>query len=131
MYMSLLVADESFWAGDHKMEGALKRLITEPTLTIEPKGVDSFSMPNCLHIVMLSNEDWVVPAGMDARRFAVLEVSANRIGDTAYFKRLWGEVHGDGPNGMLHDLLSMDLQEWHPREGIPQTTALLSKSFSH
>ena len=40
MHTSLLYADEAFWAGDVKAEGQLKRLITEPTLTIEPKGFE-------------------------------------------------------------------------------------------
>jgi hypothetical protein len=36
----LLFADEAFWAGDRKGEGALKRMVTEPTLFIEQKGID-------------------------------------------------------------------------------------------
>lgn len=85
MYTSFLYGDEAFWAGDVKAEGTLKRLITEPTLTIQPKGVDTFQMPNCLHIAMASNEGWVVPASMDARRFAMMDVSSKRIGDVSYF----------------------------------------------
>jgi hypothetical protein len=121
MYCSLLYGDEVFWGGDIKEVGELKRLITEPTLTIEPKAVDTFQMPNCLHIILASNEDWVIPASQDARRFAVMDVSPKRIGDRTYFKKLWADVGGSGTAAMLHDLLSMDLQGWHPREGIPQT----------
>jgi hypothetical protein len=109
--------------------GELKRLITEPTLTIEPKAVDPFSMSNCLHIIMASNEDWVVPAGMDARRFAVMDVSSQRMGDKAYFKALWAEMEEGGTAAMLHDLLSMDLRGWHPRDDIPQTEALLQQKM--
>ena len=42
---------------------------------IEPKGVDPFSVRNCIHLLMSSNADWVVPAGADARRYFVLDVS--------------------------------------------------------
>jgi hypothetical protein len=129
MHCSLLYGDEVFWGGDIKEVGDLKRLITEPTLTIEPKMVDAFSMPNCLHIIMASNEDWVVPAGMNARRFAVMDVSPRRIGDGAYFDKLFAEMNGGGTAAMLHDLLSMDLQGWHPRQGVPQTDALLEQKM--
>ena len=70
-----LFLDEAFWAGDKQGEGTLKALITERTLMIEPKGVDSFQMPNRLKILMASNNDWVVPASADERRYFVLDVS--------------------------------------------------------
>ena len=51
-----LFLDEAFWAGDKQGEGTLKALITERTLMIEPKGVDSFQMPNRLKILMASQQ---------------------------------------------------------------------------
>ena len=39
MHCSFLFADEAFWPGDKSGEGELKRIITEPTLFIEPKGL--------------------------------------------------------------------------------------------
>ena len=80
-----LFLDEAFWAGDKQGEGTLKALITERTLMIEPKGVDSFPMPNRLKILMASNNDWVVPASADERRYFVLDVPDTRKGDKAYF----------------------------------------------
>jgi Family of unknown function (DUF5906) len=64
-----LFADEAYWPGDKGAEGELKRLITEPTLNIESKGRDTVSVPNLLHVLMASNEDWVVPAGERERRY--------------------------------------------------------------
>jgi 5S rRNA maturation endonuclease (ribonuclease M5) len=61
----LLFADEAYWPGHKSKEGAFKRLITEPTLEIEKKGVDTVEVRNNLHIIMASNEDWVVPADKD------------------------------------------------------------------
>ncbi len=51
-----LFLDEAFWAGDKQGEGTLKALITERTLMIEPKGVDTFQMPNRLKILMASQQ---------------------------------------------------------------------------
>ena len=65
----LLFADEAFFAGDRAHVGVLKALITEPTLTIEAKYANAVQMPNYVHLMMASNEEWVVPAGPEARRF--------------------------------------------------------------
>jgi Family of unknown function (DUF5906) len=129
LHCALLFVDEAFWAGDKQGEGALKALITEPTLTIEPKGVDLFTVRNCLHVIMASNEDWIVPAGADERRFAAFRVSDARRGDKAYFDALNAELENGGLAAMLHDLLAMDLGDWHPRQNVPQTRALLDQKI--
>lgn len=120
----LLVADEAYWAGDKRAEGALKRMITEPTLMLEEKYVNGFEWPNMLHIIMTANEEWVVPASHDERRFAVFEVSEEKIGDEAYFKALHAEMDkGGGLAAMLWDLRQMPLGDWHPRQ-VYKTEAL-------
>lgn len=68
LQVCLLFADEAFWPGDKSAEGMLKRMITEPTLFVEPKGLDGFEVKNRLSIIMASNEGWVVPASEDERR---------------------------------------------------------------
>ena len=76
-----LFADEAFFAGDRSRIGTLNNLITDPHLTIEGKGRDSVQAPNYLHIIMASNEDWVVPATWDERRYLMLDVNDSRRGD--------------------------------------------------
>jgi hypothetical protein len=127
MHMSqcaFLFADEAYWPGDKDGEGALKRLITEPTLTIEPKGLDLFTVPNNLHVMIAGNEEWITPASGDERRFAVNEVSDRRRGDTKYFIDLYAEMKNGGLAAMLYDLLAVDLKRWHPRNDVPQTAGL-------
>jgi hypothetical protein len=123
-HCSLLFADESFWPGDRAGEGMLKMLITEPALSIEPKGLDVFTVRNCLHLIVAGNEDWVVPASSDERRFAVTEVSGARAGDFDYFRRLHHELTNGGYEAMLHGLLEHDLGDWHPRGSVPKTQEL-------
>jgi len=118
--------DEAFWAGDHRAEGRLKSLVTEETITIEPKYVQPFPVRNMLHIMMTSNSDWVVPAGHGARRFAVFKVSNARVGDRKYFDVLNAELGAGGIAAMLHDLLQLDLAGWHPKE-IYKTAALMEQ----
>jgi hypothetical protein len=121
-----LFVDEAFWAGDHKAEGRLKSLITEPTITIRPLYVQGFQVRNMLHIMMASNNDWVVPAGHGSRRYAVFKVSDERLRDFPYFKDLNAEIDGGGTEAMLYDLLQMDLGEWHPKQ-IYETAALVEQ----
>jgi hypothetical protein len=120
----LLFADEAYWPGDKGAEGSLKRLVTEPDLFIEGKGRDGVTVPNMLHVMMASNEDWVVPAGEDERRYAIFEVSDRYKQDETWFRPLYAEMENGGLAAMLHDLLRMDLGDWHPRR-IPKTSGLL------
>lgn len=117
-------ADEAFWAGDRKGQGALKALVTEDFITIEAKGLQAHQMRNTLKMVIASNDDWVVPASADARRWAVFKVGKERQGDKAYFAALNAQMRDGGDAAMLHDLLALDLQGWHPRDNVPQTKAL-------
>jgi hypothetical protein len=120
----LLFADEAIAPNDKSGESILKGLITEPEVIIEGKGLDAVQARNHLHIVMASNEKWVVPSGIDERRFAVFDVSESHKEDRPYFKALEAETIGGGLAAMLHDLLEYDLAGWHPRDTIPQTKAL-------
>lgn len=120
---AFLFADEAFYAGDKRHASVLKSLVTEPTIFVEPKGVDAETAPNCLHIVMASNEDWVVPAGVDERRFFVVDVSEKRIRDAAYFAKLTKSMKSGGEESLLHMLMNRDLEGFEPRV-FPVTQAL-------
>jgi hypothetical protein len=121
-----LFADEAYWPGDRSAEGTLKRLITEPTLQIEAKGRDSVNVPNMLHIMMASNEAWIVPAGEHERRFACFNVSNHRMQEKEWFEPLYAQLEDGGYAAMLWDLLYRDLGSFHPRD-IPRTSALLEQ----
>ncbi len=117
-------ADEALWPGNKESEGTLKQLVTEPVISFEPKGKDVVQGRNLVHLMMASNEEWVVPAGKDARRFAVFDVSDARRNDHVFFDRLNRQMDGGGLAAMLHDLLAIDLDGWHPARNVPQTQAL-------
>ncbi|MBW4053986.1 MAG: hypothetical protein HIU83_01015 [Proteobacteria bacterium] len=123
-----LFADEAFWAGDKQGESVLKGVITEPTLTIEGKGRDVVFVRNMLHILMASNNDWVVPAGLEERRFCVLDVSDAKMQDKAYFKALVDEMEADGLAAMLHALQNHDLGDFQIRD-VPQTSGLFEQKL--
>lgn len=118
-----LFADEAFFAGDKQHIGTLKSLVTEPYLTIEGKGQDIVQTPNYLHIAMASNEEWVVPAALDARRFFVLNVSDERVGDFQYFTDIDNQMSHGGYEAMLFELLHRDIGKFNVRN-FPNTDAL-------
>jgi hypothetical protein len=127
-----LFCDEAFWAGEaKKVEGDLKRMITEPTLSVEAKYKDVVEAKNMLHIMIASNDNWVIPATPDERRFAAFDVDnrwAQGVAEPeerkAYFDALHREMEGAGLAAMLWDLRRKDLRDWHPRQDIPMTPAL-------
>src|ERR1019366_5543848 len=72
--------DEALWAGDKKGEGVLKALITEPSFQLEAKFRDAIMVENRLRIMVASNNDWAVPAGIGDRRWFVLNVADTYTG---------------------------------------------------
>lgn len=118
----LVFADESVWAGDKQGSGAIKAIITEPTLAIERKGREIVTVKNVSHVMMASNDSWVAPVGARDRRFVVLDVKDARVGDHAYFDALGHEQANGGAPALLWDLLHYDLSVFRP-ERLPETVA--------
>ena len=118
-----LFCDEAFQVNDKQQVGALKVLVTEPTLTIEAKFQNAVQEPNFIHLMMASNEDWVVPAGLESRRFFVLEVLGTKVCDRAYFQAIADEMGNGGYEAMLYDLLERDISGFSVTT-IPKTAAL-------
>jgi hypothetical protein len=118
-----LFADEAFFAGDRVHTGILKSIITEPDLTIEGKFKVVTQAMNYLHLMMASNEEWVVPASLDAWRFAVYNVSNERVGDFVYFAAIAEQLENGGHEAMLAELLSRDISRFNVRK-IPQSEGL-------
>ena len=79
--------------------------------------------PNFLHVMMACNEEWVVPASLEARRFFVWMVSDAHKDDHAYFGAIWEEMEAGGYAAMLHDLLHIDLTDFNVRR-VPVTEGL-------
>ena len=125
--LMLLFADEAYWPGDKAAEGNFKRLISEPELAIEEKGRDVIAWPNMLHMIMASNEDWVVPATEGERRYFVVDVPGDHAREQKYFDPLYKQLEKGGYEALLHDLLALDIGDFHPRKIPADKNALLSQ----
>jgi len=119
-------ADEAFWAGDKKAEGVLKALITEDTIQIEMKGKDVVTFRNHIRLIVSSNNEWVVPAGNEERRFFILDVSEERMQDRAYFGSIVAQMNSGGREALLQYLLDYDLSATDVGSP-PKTNALMDQ----
>ena len=96
---AFLFCDEAYGPKDKSAEGTFKRLVTEDTITIEQKGHDPVEQSNFLHVMLASNNDWVVPAGAFERHFVVLRVA---------------ETHRQTPVGLPRSMPSLKPAAWPP-----------------
>lgn len=121
-YCVLLYADEAFFAGDRRQANSLKALITEPTLMIEGKGIDSEPSANCIHLIVSSNEQHVVRVEDDDRRLCVLRVSEGWKNDREKFAAMLDDMEDGGYEQLLAALLDASLNGWAPQP-VPDTAA--------
>ncbi|PLW82523.1 hypothetical protein CWI75_12295 [Kineobactrum sediminis] len=119
----LVFADEVIWGGNKEQEGTLKTLITEPRRQYEQKYQGVIELGNYTRVIMATNSDWAVPAGLEERRFFVLQVADTHIQDHTYFATLQQQMDTGGREALLHELLSRDLSGVEIRQ-FPRTAAL-------
>jgi Family of unknown function (DUF5906) len=122
----LLHADEAFWAGDRSGVGKLKDMVTGKQHPIEFKGKEAIWVDNHLRIFTTGDNDWIVPAGFDARRWLVLTVDDAHQEDHAYFAAIDAEMANGGREALLYELLHFDLSEINLRS-VPKTAALFEQ----
>ena len=103
-------------------QGTFRSMLTEPRLSVEPKGVDRYDIDNCLHFIMASNEAHVAWVTHDERRFFILKVSNVRARDEDYFRALLDEQTPGGPGRQRCCMTSKqrDISRFNP-EAFPKT----------
>ena len=119
-----IVAEEILWAGDHKTADQLKSLITGNTIRIERKFGGSKEIPNRLHIMMMTNHDHAVAAGVGDRRNAVCDISDERACDKTWFDPIYQDLDDGSTSEFLYFLQNVKLGEWHPRQILKTAEAI-------
>jgi len=122
---TLIFADELIWGGDKKHRGTLYAMVTEKYLMVERKNFDAVPFRNLNRMVIASNNDWVVPTGMDGRRWFVLDVSSVRKGNARYFTKLGKALADGGYGALLHHYLHKKIKS--NLRVAPITRALLDQ----
>lgn len=125
-----LVLDEAFWSGDKSAEGKLKGITTAPEIMIERKGKEPYMVDNLVRLIVIGNENWLVPASADERRYAVYDVGNGRKQDRKFFTEMRIAMDEKGGNRILLDYLkNFDLSKVDIN-AAPKTQALLDQKVS-
>jgi len=124
----LFALDEAFWSGDKQAEGTLKDLITGNKHVIEHKGQEPYTVDNCTRVAIIGNEEWVVPASHDERRFAIFDVGDGRKQDRDFFRTMREGMEAGGYRLLLRFLLDYDAAGADPNDA-PATDALLDQKI--
>jgi hypothetical protein len=109
----LLYSNEALWGGDKQHEGAFK-VLADKTLSVNRKYLPRFQVANHLHVIFASNNDWVVPVGLDDRRSVILDLDETHKQDPAYFRALHEEIENGGREAFIHFLLNFDISKFDP-----------------
>jgi hypothetical protein len=119
----LLHADESTFL-DKREHGKLRSIITRKDQFIELKGLEGFTVPNCMRLVITTEEEAAVAATLQERRFAIFECGDGARGDTAFWKEMHKQMENGGYERLLHKLLHWkicDLRELPQTEGLMES----------
>lgn len=125
----LLQLDEATWGGNHEAAGKLKDLVTGEWQFIEYKGREPVKVRNYVRLLITGNNRWLVPAGVDERRFAVFDMGDEKQQNSAYFQAIEDEMNAGGREALLRYLLDYDLRDI-PLRSIPATAALSEQKVS-
>ena len=123
----MFVLDEAFWSGDKEAEGVLKDLVTGSKHVIEHKGAGVFEVDNKTRVVIIGNEEWLVPATADERRWAVFDVGEGRKQDRKFFEDMRVGMEQGGYAHLLRFLLDYNITA--DVNAAPHTQALADQKI--
>lgn len=117
----LLHFEEAVAPNDRVVESKVKALITNETLTYNPKGLPAIEARNYARVFMTSNAQQVAHLARHDRRMFVLSVSPKHANDAAF----WSQAHQRFPQEMeafMHALRTRDISGFRPAQ-MPHTSA--------
>ncbi|SFL29019.1 hypothetical protein SAMN05216302_105411 [Nitrosomonas aestuarii] len=124
----IVFMDEALFAGDRRATDQLKSLVTEPVIYINEKHQPARQTSSFHRFFAATNADHFKNTERDDRRDFVLRVSEARKHDHEYWRALNNEIENGGIEGVVYDLLAMDLSEFNVREK-PNTRELLNQKL--
>ena len=89
------------------MKANLNALITDDKVCLEKKGQDAIAIDNYVNILLTTNEDWVVPAEKDSRRYNIIRCNSDKR-DKAYYK----ELAQTNLQDLFNFLSTRDISQW-------------------
>jgi len=136
----LVVFDEATFSHDHEQSDFMKKLVTEPFVRIEPKGIDAYEVQNFARCFITSNNmDSSTPADIGARRWLIIECKNDIDRDAlTALATLVGNNGEDKPgavkhfvNGVKQYFAGLDITEFNPQQLPDQDTGMSNKISNH
>ncbi|PWB80657.1 MAG: hypothetical protein C3F11_17345 [Methylocystaceae bacterium] len=115
-FASFVALEETLFAGNRAQADAMRSAITDGQIFVNAKFIKPYFAPNVTHAILTTNHEHAIHAGVNARRWFVVEVDEKRVGDRSYFDALHVDLEAGGYGQLLNALLEVDLGDWHPRE---------------
>jgi hypothetical protein len=124
----LLIFGDEVDMTDKKVFDRAKGIISEPTISLELKGIDPEPIPNMARFIFTGNHDQIISAGTRERRFLVLEPSEHMIDDIEYWQSLNKQIDNGGAPAFLAYLQSIDITNFNPFKA-PATKGLIEEKL--
>ena len=106
----------------HSQFDTMKHIITDNNVTIEPKGVDPYEIPNYVNLLMLSNNMMSLKLENGDRRYACFQVSPCKKTDFDYWLNLHENVlNEEGGKHFYHYLKNIPDEDKVSLYNIPNT----------
>jgi hypothetical protein len=106
----------------HSQFDSMKHIITDPYITIEPKGIDPYEIPNFVNLLLLSNNLMSLKLETGDRRYACFDVSPCKKGDEKYWDNLHQNVLTEETGQhFYHYLKNLPSEEKMSLRQIPNT----------
>ena len=125
--MALLI-EEALFAASKSANAMLKDMITGGRVSINEKFLPSYSQKNYLRVMIFTNNDYIVEATEDERRFFVTKALPNRKHDQPFWKQLREQMFvQEGVAAFFHDMLQRDVTGFDPFHNMPRTRELIEQ----
>jgi hypothetical protein len=106
------------------MADALKNMVTQRTLRLNPKYIPSYTMPDRLNYVFTSNHPDAFLIDNHDRRFFIHEVTSAPLGSEQFKKNFLTPLDAEGGRGtraLLHHLQHVSMEGFDPQGHAPVT----------
>ena len=124
---TVAICTEALFAGNPKVNGKIKSLVTSDTIMVEPKGLPAIQMNSYTRLFFDSNNDRVVPIDGNGseRRYLVMEINDDHQNDASYFGPIYECLNGDGIQALAWELMhynpATDGLSWSDLRTAPET----------
>ena len=113
----LVNMNECTWGGDKKQEGAFKEFITDESIVINRKGLNTYRVNNLANTIITTNADWVVAVSRDDRRYNIRRCKNITLQEKKdkYTKEYYNKIANVKLQHLANFLFNRDISQYNPR----------------